>query len=305
MKYLLGSILVSMMVIGTNLVSDDIPITSFTASDSVNIEVEAHYDSLGLLEIYSARISTPVCEGSKCYTIEIDFYWDCIGRFHHYDSISGKGLTKLDHIPFTASDYRKLDAILHSPNSLLASYSNEELVKDTRSSAIDGITCATKNEIKESVIGGAVYSCHTLWHIAHGQAVDSIQSTTQQLFSKDLIQKLVSGEDQGINYFLVSSFSAHEFSLYLPEVLRTIENGKGYYAKNAIEKMPAEILNSSEVQGFFATNFGKLDYFAQIALLEKLKAELLSIAMKDTLAEEMDERDSYKNDLIKSLISND
>lgn len=305
MKYLLGSILVYMVVIGTTRVPDDNPINDFVASDTLKIEVQIYYDSLGLLDIYSGRVTTPVCEGNKCYTIEIDFYWDIIGRFHHYDTIPGKGLTKLDHIPFTIEDYRKLEIILRNPASMLAAYSMEELVKETRSSAIDGITGATKAELKESVIEGAVYSCYTLWHIAQGPMVDELQSVTQKLFTKDLVQKLVSREDQGTNYFLINSFSAREFKFFLPEVLKTIEDGKGYYAKNAFEKMPAEIINSQEAQSFFVTHFGHFDYFAQAALLQKLQAESLSASMKEVLNESLDERASYRNDLIQTLLSNE
>ena len=222
MKYLLGSIFVYLLVFGTSRVPDDKPENFNSASDSLKIQLQVKNDSLGLLDGYMGRISTPVCEGSKCYTIEINFYWDLIGRFIHFDTLSGKGLTKLDHIPFTEEDYRKLEAILRTPISRLGAYSKEELVKETRSSAIDGITGATKVELKESVIEGAVYSCHTLWHIAHGPMVVELQSVTQRFFSKDLVQKLVSGEDQVINYFLINNFSAQEFALYLPEVLKLL-----------------------------------------------------------------------------------
>ncbi len=303
MKLLAGSIGILMGIIGTATVADRSPGSYQVVSDSLVIEVQPHLDSLGLLEFYRAKVSTPVCEGSKCYTIEINFYWDLIGRFHHFDTIDGKGLTKLDHIPFTSEDYEKLNLILRRPTSLLSVYSKEELVKESRSSAIDGKTGATKAELKQSAIEGAVYSCYTLWHIAQGPMVDELQSVTQQLFTKDLIQKMVSREDQWINYFLINRFSAREFALYLPEVLRTIEDGEGYFAKNALEKMPVDIINDQEALQFFAIHFDQFDYYAQVALLQKLQAESLNTSMKQKLAEALDERDSYRNDLIKSLLS--
>ena len=303
MKLLVGSIGILLGIIGSASVADRSPGSYHAVSDSLIIELQSHLDSLGLLEIYSARVSTPVCEGSKCYTVEIIFYWDLIGRFHHFDTIPGKGLTKLDHIPFTSEDYRKLNGILRSPTSLLSAYSKEELVKDSRSSIIDGKTGATNAELKQSVIEGAVYSCHTLWHIAQGPMVDEIQSVTQQLFTKDLIQKMISGEDQWINYFLINHFSAREFALYLPEVMKTIEDGEGYFAKNAFEKMPVEVINCQEALIYFAIHFNDFDYYAQVALLQKLQSESLSTSMKEKLDETLDERDSYRNDLIKTLLS--
>jgi hypothetical protein len=302
LKLLVGSIGILLGIIGSSSVADRSAGSYQAVSDSLIIELQPHLDSLGLLEIYSGRVSTPVCEGSKCYTVEIIFYWDLIGRFHHFDTIAGKGLSKLDHIPFTTEDYKKLNRILRSPTSLLSAYSKEELVKESRSSGIDGKTGATKAELKQSVIDGAVFSCHTLWHIAQGPMVDELQSVTQQLFTKDLIQKMVSGEDQWINYFLINRFSAREFDLYLPEVLKTIEDGEGYFAKNAFEKMPVDIINGQEAMQFLAIHFDQFDYYAQVALLQKLKAESLSTSMKEKLDEALDERDSYRNDLIKTLI---
>jgi len=273
-------------------------------TDSISFEVKLNYDSLGILESYSARVNTPVCEKDKCYSIEIDFYWDMIGRFHHYDTISGNGLTKLDHEPFVLSDYLKLNDILSNQNSPLGSYKKEELVLDTRNSEIDGFTGATISEIKESVINGAVYSCFVLWHIVNGTVVDSIRQNTRKLLNKDLVKKMVSQKDQMVNYYLINGFSENDFRYNLPEVLETIANGKGYYAKNTIEKMSEDILSDSLSQQFFAKKFTHLDYFAQVALLEELNAKLLSEAMVITLKENIDTRDSYKNELINSLLKN-
>jgi hypothetical protein len=280
----------------------DHPITQFTVADSIKIDVQAIYDSLGILDKYHARVFTPVCEVDKCYAIEADFYWDAVGRFHHYDTIPGKELTKLDHIPFTDSDYVKLNYILSNPNSVLASYTKEELVRDVRSSEIDGFTGATISEIKETVIGGAVYSCHTLWHIANGAVKDSIQKVTRKMLTKDLVGKLVNQEDQEVNYFLIDNFSEADFTKYLPEVLKTIEDGEGYFAKNAIERMPPEAVADSLSQKFFASYFSHLDYFAQVALLKKLSGAAINDALSGTLKKHLDDRNSYKNELIRQLI---
>ncbi len=300
---IISSILVIPLFFLSRFTPDEKSVTHFTLSDSIPIEVNACIDSHGMLENYGARVISPVCEEGKCYTVEIDLYWDLIGRFHHYDSIPGKGLTKLDHIPFTISDYIELSDILNNPHSLLASYSKEELVKSTRSSAIDGVTGATIDEIQESVIGGAVFSCHTLWHIAYGSVVDSLRKVTTSLLSKDLVVKLVNQQDQDINYFLLNNIPEDEFGIYLPEMFKAIEDGEGYFAKNAIEKIPAKYICDTLGQKFFASHFPQLDYFAQVALLEKLNVLSLSKAMILALKENIDDRNSYKNHLIESLLA--
>lgn len=303
MKILTGSIFLILSFIWSSTISPEEPATHIIVSDSVKIEIHAYDDGKGLPYKYGARIYTPVCEGNKCYAIEIDIYWDCIGRFHHYDSIPGKGLTKLDHIPFTASDYLKLGDILNSPNSLLGSYAKEELVRDTRSSRIDGLTGATINEIKESVIGGAVYSCYTLWHIVHGSVTDSIQMVTVQNFSKEFVQKLVARQDQEINRFLIDHFSENDFPYYSAEILEMLQDGKGYFAKNALETLPDDFIHNPLSQKFFAENFNQFDYFTQVALLERLRASALGADMKTVLQKQAHERKDYKTELIRSLLS--
>lgn len=300
---IISSILVTLFLIPSRFTPDEKSVTHFTLSDSIRIDVIAYGDGQGLIETYGAHIVSPVCEEGKCYTIEIELFWDLIGRFHHYDTISGKGLTKLDHIPFTISDYIKLSDILNNSHSLLASYSKEELVKSTRSSAIDGVTGATNEEIQESVIGGAVFSCHTLWHIAYGPVLDSLRKVTTLLLSKELVVKLVNQQDQEINYFLINNISEDDFGIYLPEVFKAIEDGRGYFAKNAIEKIPDEFISDTLSQEFFASHFSQLDYFAQVALLEKLNVLSLSKAMILALKENTDDRNSYKNHLIESLLA--
>ena len=272
-----------------------------TLSDSVRFDVKALTDSLGLPHGYEAVVLTPVCEVDKCYAIQILLEWDLIGRYQTYDTIPGQPLTKLDHEPFTADDYQKLHQILSNANSVLASYKKEELVRDTRTSSIDGFTGATIREVKESVIGGAVYSCYTLWHISHGAVANSLQLVTKSIFNKALVNKLVNEGDQDINYYLINIFSADDFSTYLPEVLLTIQDGKGYFAKNAIEKMPSGVVNQHQAQRFFTNEFDQLNYFAQVALLGKLDKNVLDDSLKNVIESHLDNRNSHKNELIRKL----
>ncbi len=232
----------------------------------------------------------------------MDFHWDLIGRYLNFDSIPGKGLTKLDHIPFTPSDYKKLDVVLRNPNSILAGYKAEGLVKDTRGSSIDGSTGATTEALRNSIVEGAVYSCFTLWHIAQGPVKDSLRSLTLSMLSGELVQKLVDLSDEEINYFLIRNFTASNFSTYLPELLQTIKEGQGYYTKNAIEYIPDETLCSPLSQEFFAEYYPLLDYFAQIALLESLNAGDLTEELQITLSQDKEERSSYKGELISELL---
>lgn len=296
-----ATIAVPLLFLLTNSKVPGDPVTYIPISDSLGFEVAASYDSAGLLDLYGARVYTPICEGGKCYAVEIDLYWDLSGRFLHYDTVPGKKLSKLDHIPFSDSDYLKLKEILNNINSPLAAFTKEQLVKNTRTSSIDGFTGATVSEVKEAVIEGAVYSCYTLWHIANGPVSDSLQKHTINSLNRDLVRKLINQEDPHLYYFLIQHIPEADFALYLPEVLEAINKGEGYFAKNAIETLPAELFCDSRSQEFFAANYTKLDYFAQVALLEKLKPPCVNEDLKKVLLVDADQRNSYKNELIMKL----
>lgn len=297
--FLLGSVL----LIGLGDQGKRTPAAKIFVADTIPALIYPVFDGNGILEQYKASIFTPVCEVERCYAIEIDLYWDLIGRFVAYDTLPGEGLTKLDHIPFTGSDYVQLTEILSDQNSILALYTKEELVKNTRESDLDGMTGATIQEVKELVIDGAVYSCYTLWHIAHGSVRDSLQQATLKMIDGVLVNKLVDQEDLELNYFLIEQFSAEDYTNYLPLLLRTFDNAVGYYAKNAIERMPAQVLKEEVAQEYFENKFSYLNYFAQVALLEKLDSISVEEEFKNVLAQHLDDRDSYKNELIRSILN--
>ncbi len=302
MKFILSGLVVLALLIRDQS-RDQNGITSFLTADSISTSVDGLYDAAGVLDGYKARIFTPICEIDKCYEVTIEFYWDVIGRFQRFDTLTGSPLTKLDHIPFETMDYAKLAEILEDSNSPLARYEKDELVRDTRLSEIDGVTGATIREIKQSVIEGAVYSCHTLWHIAHGSVQDSLNLATSRALNPELVKKLAGTNDQAINYFLIASLTEDQWKSSLHVMLETIPDSRGYYAKNALDKMPRFLFADTTVQDFFGRYFGELNYYAQVALLKKLDAPLRSVYLDSALSRSLTDRGSYRNELIQQLIS--
>jgi hypothetical protein len=265
-------------------------------------DIQTISDSTGIPDTYKVYVKTPICEDANCYVVEINFYYDLIGRYITFDTIEGKGLTKLDHIAFSPGDYQKLDLLLKDPNSPIGTYQMEELVKDTRSSEIDGLTGATVEEVKEIVISGGVYSCYTLWHIAQGALKNSLQQKTTSLLNGSLVKKMTDAHDQDVNYFLVNSFTKDQFVEYLPYILKTFQQAEGYYLKHVIEEMPDIVVNDSLVQSYFAPEFQSLNYFTQVALVKKLDRCTLNAQMRGALYSVLENRNSLKNELIWKLL---
>ena len=228
--------------------------------------------------------------------------WDLIGRFREYDTLTGQGLTKLDHIPFIEEDYQKLDRLLKDPNSPIGDYKKEDLIHDTRKSDIDGFTGATIREINEIVVGGGVYSSYTLWQLANRKFTDSIKRMTTSLLDQKLINKLISKHDLAVNYFIINNLNPSDFLNYRNEIIEMITINKGYFVKSAIEKMPREIFQDSIIQDFFAKRFKTFNYFTQVAFLKQLNSISLIPSLKKELMSQKDNRNSLKNNLIEKKL---
>lgn len=265
-------------------------------------EFEIIADEEGLPDTYQAFIKSPVCEKDKCYEIEITMQWDLIGRFQEYDTLTGQGLTKLDHIPFTDEDYLRLERLLKDPHSPIGDYKKEELILDIRKSDIDGFTGATIRAINDIVVGGGVYSCFTLWQLANQKFTDSITKMTIDLFDKKLINKMINQEDLAVNYFIINNLKPNDFLTYRDEILQMIASNKGYFVKKAIEKMPKEIFRDSITQEYFAKRLNSYNYFTQVAFLKQLNTIRLTSSLKKTLLSQKEERNSLRSNLIKNLI---
>lgn len=276
--------------------------TSIIKEEELSFEFEIISDKNGLPDTVQAFIKSPVCEKDKCYEIQIIMRWDLIGRFREYDTLTGQGLTKLDHIPFIEEDYQKLDRLLKDPNSPIGDYKKEDLIHDTRKSDIDGFTGATIREINEIVVGGGVYSSYTLWQLANRKFTDSIKRMTTSLLDQKLINKLISKHDLAVNYFIINNLNPSDFLNYRNEIIEMITINKGYFVKSAIEKMPREIFQDSIIQDFFAKRFRTFNYFTQVAFLKQLNSISLIPSLKKELMSQKDNRNSLKNNLIEKKL---
>lgn len=280
---------------------------NFLTRDSVVATVYEVLDTNNQLVMYKARIKTPVCEDKVCYEVELIFYWDLIGNFKKYELVPGKSLTKLEHIPFSDADYQKLSEILANKYPAFINLKKDELITKVKTRGIDGFSGATVAAIQGQIVPGAAYSCYTLWHIANGTVADSIKKHTRNRLNDNIVRKLVSMNNNEANYFLINSLNEAEFNTYLPEVLGLIRNNEGYnegyFAKNAIEKIPFRLFSSSEVQDFFSEHFENLGYFAQMSLLKKLQGNQISNDLAKVLIKNLDNPNySFQNELIIKLI---
>lgn len=259
-------------------------------------------DKNGLLEKYKANIEAPVCEEGVCYNVNLIFYWNLIGEFLSYETLPNDPLTKLDHVPFLPQDYEKLQQILTSQDLNFVRIPAKELVEKIPKDTLDGYSGATKETVKKEVIAGALYTCYTLWHIANGAVKDSIEKHILTKLDKNLVQKVIDLNSQSANYFLINNLNSRQFEANVEVVLPLVKNGKGYFTKNAIEKMPTELFKANQVQAFVIQNYEGFDYYSQSALLNKLTDVTLNEALQIMLVNQISEKNSFQNQRLADLI---
>ncbi|MFT7421279.1 MAG: hypothetical protein ACI9QN_002207 [Arcticibacterium sp.] len=260
------------------------------------------YDKHGLIDTYRANIVAPVCEDRVCYDVNLIFNWNLIGEFIDFEILSEEPLTKLDHIPFLTEDYQKLQNILRNQDLSFVKIPAEELVVKSDKPKLDGYSGATKETVKKEVIEGALYTCYTLWHIANGAVVDSIKNSTKSALDKKLIAKIINQRSQTNNYFLINHLDLTSYTENIDAILSLMAESKGYFSKNAIEKIPEHLFESKSVQDYIIANYEELGYYTQKAILKKLEKAKYHPNLSQFLTGQINRTNTFQNQKLITLV---
>lgn len=279
-------------------------------TDSLRYDMYLLEDELGQAEGYMAEIFTPVCHTNECYPVYIDFYWDLLGNYKKYEVPEGELLTKLDHIPFDDEDHEKLQEILSNERSLLKEYKIEELVGSTQTVAangVDAVTGATLKTIKNEVIDGAVYSCYTLWHLAHGEMVEKIKVHTEGLYSKALLIQFLESGHYPYQYWAIEKVI--DKNLYKDDTVSTamldvLLGDNIFLGSYLIKVLPVEIFSSLERQIWLWETMEKSPYRLQMKILDKFNTLNLYPDIQSKLLEGMKEGNPAQQKMIYSVLKN-
>lgn len=257
-------------------------------TDSIRYEVWIVTGQNNQPDHYYAEIFTPVCYSRTCLPVFINFKWDLLGNYQKYELPEEKVLTKYDHLEFDKKEYEKLQEILSNENSILKNYKADQLVASTESinpTGVDAVTGATIKSIQNEVISGAVYSCYTLWHIAHGDISEKLKHHTENdLKSDDLLIQFLQSSNYHYQYYALNRISATDTKAYLKEIIHLISDGSSYVPFFAIEKLPEEAWRSPIHQGTLINLLAKVDFKMQNELLNKLKGIQLSKSAMQSLS---------------------
>lgn len=268
----------------------------FTASinDSTAVDVYLGYDDHGDPDAYYCRVNTAVCEEGLCKLMVIDVYWDLLGNFLRYELPDGEALTKLDHQEFTTEDHEKLCHILSDKGSILRDYPADDLIDrqmltTATDNKVDAVTSATRADIKDAVVSGAVFSTYVLWHIVNGPIASAIARHSKPFLTTERVRKMFYSQNFYYQYYALSSIGPEDSVAYLNEVVHLVKHGASYIPYFAIEKVPASAWRAHAPQRSLLEYFGTADFELQNFILNRIESvslspeglELLISAMRD------------------------
>ena len=246
-------------------------------TDSIRYEIWIVSGQNNQPDHYFGEIFTPVCYSRTCLPVFINFRWDLLGNYVTYELSKGKKLTKSDHLEFDEKEYEKLQEILSNENSILKNYKADQLVSSTESAnptGVDAVTGATIKSIQREVISGAVYSCYTLWHIAHGDISAKLKQHTERRFSNDdLFIRFLNSSNYRYQYWAIDKtlIAGQIIDGKFKMPLLNILNGENVFVANyLLKELSPEILNDHGVQIWLMDVFLTAPYPLQVSILKKL-----------------------------------
>ena len=242
---------------------------------------------------FFCHVFTPVCLTGECKPVYINFYWDLLGNYTHFDFPRGEVLTKMDHKAFKPEDYEKLQGILNNTNSLLKDVSMTDLVgKGTENLAdsVDAKAGATLKTVKNEVIDGAVYTCYTLWHIAHGKVVTEMQQIAETYKNDALLHRFLASDNHHYQYWAMERVMTKEGVIpadFQGDILQIIRGKNIFTARYALQKTSTQLFADNARQNWLWATYQSAAYPLQIAILKKMATLSLSTGLAEQTAQQV------------------
>ncbi|WP_346750340.1 hypothetical protein [Splendidivirga corallicola] len=277
-------------------VSKDMEVFTVTNKDTlINHNIRLLSTKEGYPRLFFADLETPVCADGECRLAKIKIYWNLLGNYVGYGIDPDEPLTKFEHDPFDKEDYAKLHALLLDDNSVLRNREMSELVDEVPVSiskadfgAVDGISSATKKEIKESVVQGGLYSCYTLWHLVHGEVKKNISAYLQSIYTDSLNNYLLYSDYEDYQYYGLKKLPKEAFEKHFEQVIRIFEKTQPLIRTYILKKIPNNILEDRNNTEQFYRLFSRTDINTKTQLVKKAgSAHLIALEILSGFSSEM------------------
>lgn len=253
---------------------------SFPGKDSlVEHTMELLSDGQGQPLFFYADILTPVCIDNICKPMAIAIYWNLTGDYVGYGLHPEEPLTKYDHELFEQADYEKLHALLRNPHSILERRKLEDLFDPEAVSAkqvtykgeeVDAVSGATRKEITESVVEGALYSCYTIWHLVHGEVRKKMAAQLEAMYSPALGSRFLGSPYTEYQMYALRHFERSDMAAHLPRIIELFETTPPVTRRYILKKLPDSVWASDTLCLDLFRRFSELDINSQTLLVELL-----------------------------------
>ncbi|MCF6311014.1 MAG: hypothetical protein L3J39_01045 [Verrucomicrobiales bacterium] len=241
-------------------------------------------DEQGEPKAYSMWVDSVICREKTCDVVQVQLHWDALGRYQSYQVAFGSELTKLDHVPFTQEEKRKLHSILSDPNSPLKETEKEAMTAKipTGSEAnkklpkgVAAISAPTVLTLKTAVILGAGYTCYDLWHWSNGLLTDRIRHFTAKDSSLKKILSYLSDEDDRNALFALQALRQRKISQQdvFKKVLTRSQQGSSDLMENTLAYLKENAPNTATYEQALIHLFAEANTKKRLFILEKLTAE--------------------------------
>lgn len=251
--------------------------TTYNSQIDYNVRLLSDHKQQPLL--FFSDIETSVCADGECKLANIKVYWNLLGNYVGFGIHPELPLTKYEHDHFEREDYAKLHQLLLDDNSILKRRKMSDLIDKVPVSAlniyskdIDGVSGATKTEIKESVVKGGLYSCYTLWHIVHGDVQQKIKRYLQKKNSKELNQYFLQAPYKDYQLYALKQLSKTAFKEHSVQVINIFKNTDALTKVYILKKIPDDVLFEKTTTNQFYKEFKLLDINSRTLLINKLKS---------------------------------
>lgn len=256
-------------------------ITSWQGMDSLLFhQLELLSDSLGNPLLFYSNIHTPVCIDGSCKPMYIEIYWNLVGDYVGYGVFQEELLTKFDHELFEANDYQRLHTLLLDKNSILKRKQLSDLFDSNpkptekityQGKEVDAVSGATKKEIKESVVEGALYSCFTIWHLVHGEVRNEMRRYIDSAYSPELAAYFVNSQYGAYQLYAIQQMDSLTMAQSLPRLVEICIVAKPLTRTYLLKKLPKSLWSQSVISEELYPAFSRLDVNSQTLLLRKLE----------------------------------
>lgn len=237
------------------------------------------------------NIYTPVCNTGECKPVYINFYWDLLGNYTRFTMPANEVLTKTDHREFQEKDYAKLQEIIAKETSIFSELKMEDLVvqgTEKISDSVDVKTGATLKTIKNEVIEGAVFTCYTLWHLAHGKTTAEIRRITETLTDAPLLHSFLQSNNHHYQYWAmdkVINATGHVTAAYEADITQIIGGSNIFTARYALQKADRRFFTNRQL--WLWETADKAVYPLQMAIYKKMTDLVLSDAVALKVAQSL------------------